>query len=94
MSRDQLSTYRTTISTRPEGKSIVYHETAIVEFDAEKVRLHSGGWRTVTTKKKMNQASRQFGLGFEVYQKAREWFIVTPEGETVPFYDGIYLRKK
>jgi hypothetical protein len=42
----------------------------------------------------MNQASRQFGLGFEVYQKAHEWFIVTPEGETVPFYDGIYLRKK
>jgi hypothetical protein len=37
----------------------------------------------------MNQAARQFALGYSVYQKDHKWFVVKPDGETVPFRDGI-----
>jgi hypothetical protein len=49
---------------------VIYHSTAVVEKTPEGVRLDSGGWRTATTKTRMNQASNQFGLGFQVYAKA------------------------
>ena len=35
----------------------------------------------------MNQASRQFNLGYNVYQKDFEWYVVTPDGETHRFSD-------
>ena len=82
---DQLSTYCTTIARTPEGRTIVtYHSTAIVEFDREQVTLRTGGWDTVTTRRKMNQTARQFGLGFNVYRNAGESFIKTPQGQTLP----------
>ena len=90
MSRiNQLSNYKTMIFNKDFGKQVFYHKTCIVEYDLDQIKLHSGGWKTVTTKRKMNQASNQFGLGFNVYQKSGDWFVVMPTGETVPFYDGI-----
>ena len=54
------------------------------------VILDSGGWRTPTTKLRMNQASRQFGLGFHVYQKNFDWFVDLPrQNRTLPFEDGM-----
>lgn len=97
MSRmNKLSSYKTTIFDRPnnKGKYIVYHETAIVDFDQTGIRLHSGGWQTVTTKRKMNQASNEFGLGYSVFQKAGMWFVNLPNGQIVPFFDGIFIRKE
>jgi hypothetical protein len=46
-----------------------YHSTCVVEFDKDVIKLCTGGWRTATTKTRMNQASNQFGLGYSVYQK-------------------------
>lgn len=94
MSRmNQLSTYKTMIFNKDNGKQVFYHKTCIVEYDFDKIKLHSGGWKSVTTKRKMNQASNQFGLGFGVYQKSGDWFVNMPTGETVPFYDGITISR-
>jgi len=75
-----------------------YHETAVVVHDRDnggQVVLNSNGWRTATTKKAMNQASRQGHLGFDVFQKKGEWFVTT-YCNTTPrsFYDGIVLFPK
>lgn len=95
MSRmDQLSSHKTAIYKNPVGVAIIYHETAIVEFNDDRIKLHSGGWRTVTTKRKMNQTARQFGLDYEVKQKGGDWFVTLPTGEVVPFYDGISFPPK
>lgn len=64
----KLSNYKTTIETRAGKTRIVYHSTCIVEFDEKQIILRTGGWDTVTTRRKMNQASRQFDLGFTVYR--------------------------
>jgi hypothetical protein len=94
MANDRLSNYATTIAASPDGQTrVTYHSTVIVAWNAEAVTLDSGGWQTVTTKRKMNQAAKQFGLGFSVFQRDHEWFVTTPSGETLPFYDGIELRR-
>jgi hypothetical protein len=62
-----------------------YHNTDVVQFDSLYITLDTGGWETATTKLRMNQASNQFNLGFSVYQKDFQWFVVIPQGETVEF---------
>jgi len=63
-----------------------YHNTRVVSFDSEAITLRTGGWSTVTTKTRMNQASNQFGLGYQVFQKNFDWFV-DYHGSVIPF-DG------
>lgn len=86
---DKLSSYRTTVVENGDDLAVTYVSTAIVKRNGNKITLNSGGWETVTTKRKMNQAARQFALGYSVYQNKFKWYVATPKGETVPFYDGM-----
>ena len=90
---DKLSSYKTTYLDDEEGGIVIYHQTAIVRWQHNiadtVIRLNSNGWQTTTTKRKMNQASNQFCLGFSVYQKDFDWFVTKPSGETVPYVDGM-----
>lgn len=63
-------------NTRSEdGYTIIrYHDTDVVKFNDNEVVLQTGGWFTMTTKTRMNQASNQFGLGYTVYQKNHTWY--------------------
>lgn len=103
-SNRKLSKYRTTWDNGINGGSVTYVSTKIVSWNASKVvTLDSGGYRTVTTKRKMVQASNQFGLGYTVSQRKGDWYVTvfgrSPEGYEsagkehgaveFPFYDGI-----
>jgi hypothetical protein len=77
----------TTVRSIDDGKSIVFHWTEIVRFDHETIILDTNGWKTVTTKRRMNQAADEFGLGYHVYQENWDWFV-DYRGETYPFVDG------
>ena len=64
--------------TRPRSaKTIVtYHKTPVVTVDPDgTVTLNSGGWRSATTKTRINQAARQFNLRFSVHQRDFQWFV-------------------
>ncbi len=69
---------------------IKYHTTIVVRICRGSVLLDSGGWETVTTKRRMNQASDEFDLGFYVFQKNFEWFV-SYKGEDIPFESGMEL---
>ena len=71
---------------------VQYHDTVIVRFNAEKIVLDSGGWQSRTTKVRMNQASNQFNLGYQVFQKKHAWYV-SFHGEITPFDDGMVLRR-
>ena len=87
----KLGKLATTVSRDDDGfYRVVFHETTILKWNEEKIILNSGGWRTATTKTRMNQASSQFGLGFDVFQKDREWFVKY-HGKTYSFDDGMIL---
>ena len=99
MSRmDKLSNYRTTWQTEGERGSVTYVSTKIVEWSGLAVTLNSDGWQTVTTKRKMNQAARQFGLGFSVFQKNHDWFVNCPMTgfggrKTISYRDGMQIPR-
>jgi len=76
----------------PDSTDFWYHKTCIVQSKIDgAIRLHSGCWRTPTTKNAMNQASNQFNLGFCVYQRDFDWFV-TWRGVELPFRDGMILE--
>ncbi|KKM66060.1 hypothetical protein LCGC14_1484950 [marine sediment metagenome] len=70
----------TRITTENGTTRVRYHDTDVVVFDDETIMLNTGGWRTVTTKTRMNQTANQYDLGFSVYQKNFEWFVQTAAG--------------
>jgi hypothetical protein len=89
---DKLSTYRTTWFDNGDFGGVTYINTNIVQWRDGIVTLDSGGWETVTTKRKINQASRQFALGYTVYQRDYKWFVDTPEKSAIPFFDAIQFK--
>ncbi len=66
---DKLSPYATTIAACGDLTVITYHSTQIVAFDRHNITLRTGGWDSVTTRRKMNQAAIHFDLPFRVYRK-------------------------
>jgi len=89
---NKLSNYATTVGYKNGNTTVTYHSTPIVEFDHECIILRTGGWKSVTTKRKMNQAARQFDLGYSVMQKDHAWFVrydFSHQGlNTVKAFDG------
>lgn len=91
---NKIGAHKTSVYRDGEATVVRYHETAVVTIhDSGPVVLNSGGHKTATTKRRMNQASRHFGLGFHVYQQNFEWYVVHL-GETMPFKDGMELHKR
>lgn len=70
------------------SKAIRLHDTNVVTFKKDKIILDSGGWRTNTTKARINQYSP-----FTVYQKDFDWFVVVNNdwSKLIPFKDGMKL---
>lgn len=85
-------TYCTTVNNSDGATRIVYHQTAVVRFDADSITLCDGGWQSVTTKRRMNQASEYFNLNFHVYQENFVWFVLW-KGETLEYHDGMTLNR-
>ena len=90
MSKTQtLGKHKTTITKElgigNEDYMVVrYWNTDIVKFNNERIILNTGWWSTATTKRRMNQTSEQFNLGYQVYQKNYNWFVEY-QGKTIPF---------
>jgi hypothetical protein len=82
---NKLGTRHTTVVRKPSGEiRVTYHSTDVVTLDANgNITLDTGGWRTNTTKTRMNQAANQFGLGFRVHQDDFSWYVTTynPNGD-------------
>jgi hypothetical protein len=86
---------KTATSVRREGSDTVirYHETDVVCFSVDCIVLDTGGWQTVTTKARMNQAAHQYGLGYSVYQKDFRWYVEY-QGKTLPFERRMELKRE
>ena len=78
----------TTVRSEDESIIVRYHDTDIVKFTKEintapsdpllyrvQVKLDTGGWWSATTKKRMNEVSAHYELGFQVFQKKGKWYV-------------------
>lgn len=83
-----LSSYATTIAAEEGRTRVTYHSTVVVEFDRETIILRTGGWDTVTTRRKMNQAANQFGLDYGVFREGGESYVRVPTGWFAPGRPG------
>jgi len=88
-----ISKNNTSVGTVGGMTCVTLFRTVVVRFNQQKVILNSGGWKTITTKARMNQVSNQFGLGFQVWQEDFKWFVRTPGGEVVRFEDGMEMAR-
>jgi len=78
----------TAIEQDEQGKHVRYHSTRVVTIHPNgDVTLRTGGWRSNTTKCRMNQAANQFGLSFRVYQQDFDWFVRIGDKD-IAFDDG------
>lgn len=88
-----------TVTYNPDSnESKVYlHGNHIATVGTDFVQLFDGGWRTPTTKSRLNAICDTHAVAGEgVFQKKGEWFVRTintntNEWHTVPFVNGIKL---
>ena len=85
-----IGNHKTSIINNNSITSVCYHNTEVVKITDNKIILNSGGWLTATTKRRMNQASLTYGLGFSVYQVNYSWYV-DYKGDTIPFEDNMEL---
>ena len=65
----------------------LYRGTAVAKRLGNTITLKTGGWKTRTTKHRMNQFANNFvNCRYSVYQKDHQWFVSTNK-ETIQF-DG------
>lgn len=77
---------RNTVEFNRDGKRVIrLHKTDVVTFEKNGVRLNSGGWRTVTTKDRMN---RFMPGGYSVFSMNGFWYVGS-HTKFVAFFDGI-----
>ena len=76
-------------------RHVRYHATRVVSWrenlnGSVDVILDSGGWRTVTTKQRMNEVSAKYGFGFVVSSLRGAWFVwLREENKNISFKDGM-----
>ena len=93
MSVEQVGTHKTSVFTEDSVLKVCYHNTIVVKVTDDNIKLCCGGWYTNTTKRRMNQASRQYGLGVHVYQVNYDWYVGY-NGEVLPFVDGMIIKRE
>lgn len=91
-SKDERKLANNTLVVRgAEGSiGVVLHRTTVVRYYPDgRVQLDSGGWRTVTTKQRMNQL---LSYPWRVDQTKREWYVRDIRSqESIEFEDGMVL---
>ena len=72
---DKVKGVATSVTTEGNTTRVRYHSTDVVTITPERIVLDTGGWRTATTKTRMNQAAYQFGFNYAVVQRKGEWYV-------------------
>lgn len=93
MGQTQRISKNNTKITENDGMTCIrLHKTEVVRFNGEVIILDSGGWRTVTTKTRMNQTSNEYGLGYSVFADKGIWYV-KHNGNTTLYHDGMRLER-
>lgn len=71
-----------------EGAIVRFHATNILTFTRKGVTLNSGGYRTYTTKERINDLLPR---GFSIYSNKGIWYLRSGEEDTATFADGLTI---
>jgi len=90
---DRVTGVQTTVTDEDDVLRVVYHSTTVVKATPKTIRLDTGGYATQTTRRRMNQASNQFNLGYEVLVRYGEWIVKYGEDE-IPYPNDVLLLRR
>ena len=93
MNVSEIGSHKTLISRVDDSIVVRYHNTDVVAVNGNIVTLNNGGYETSTTKRRMNQASNQWGLGISVYQCSWVWYVKTKKDIYV-YKNGMQINIK
>ncbi len=84
----------TIVEESDDLRLVTLHDTTIVQHHIleDRVVLNSGGWKTVTTKARMNQVFDEWELDLRVYQDSWHWYVTMPDGTSIPFTDNMEIN--
>ena len=72
--------------------ALKHHNTYIVKYSYDNLVIDPNGYRSSTTKRRINEALR--GSGYSVFQKNWEWKVYNRKNDvTIPFEDGMVIEK-
>lgn len=70
------------------------YNTNIVTVRPTEIILNTGGWRTKTTKLRMNKIADEHSLGYQVYSEKGRWVVAVGHiTNIVPFHDGMSISR-
>ena len=76
------------------GINVYLWRTCIAEVTDDKILLNTGGWRSVTTKSRLNALLRLANANLRIYQKDFTWYVHDSAlDETIEFHDGISFER-
>lgn len=78
-------------SPERDASYVHLHGNHIATIGEGFIELYSCGYRTNTTKSRLNAILHEHGNGDGIFQKNYDWFVET-NGEIVPFSEGMILR--
>ena len=68
------------------------HKIAVYDHKNEAVKLNSFGYKTVTTKSRLNAILDEVKYGAKVFQRQFDWYL-SYNKQTVDFWDGMILTE-
>ena len=78
-------------SPERDASYVYLHGNHIATIGDTFLELYTCGYKTPTTKARLNAILREHGNGDYIFQKKGEWFINT-NGQTIPFTEGMILK--
>lgn len=81
----------TTVYTNDAGNTaVMLHNTTILTFASVGIVINSGGYKTDTTKRRLNQYIKS--NGWQIVQRGHRWLVVHNSGEEFTFADNMLLH--
>lgn len=70
-----------------DGSVMELHGNTIAIYDRleQKLTLRDSGWKSATTKERLNGVLDVFGVGAYITQKNHTWYVVTASGQRYPW---------
>ena len=77
--------------TANNSEIIRLHNTDIFIKNGDNIIMHTGGWKTRTTKDRLNKALDRFHIPYQIYSEKGVWILRSSDNE-ITFYDGMKLK--
>ena len=73
--------------------NMMLHGNIVVSFHKNCLYLYSAGWRTKTTRARLNMALQELAnVDCGICQKNHRWYVCRPQLDDIPFTEGMRLH--